>query len=142
MTNVSRAMSNQVQSIGPDATMEEANDKMRAGGYRHLPVLDGDSLVGIISDRDVALAADACSKDDQLLKNFRSQVRVRLLMSPCPIVLGPLDSLRQAIEIAVDRKISAFPVMDRGKLVGILTTTDLLRVCLGALDRGQIQLEV
>lgn len=140
--NIASIMTTPVQTIGPDQAVEEANQLMARGNFRHLPVTEGKRLIGIVSDRDLALVSTVWSKDDQHLRNYWTAggVRVRHIMSPCPAILSPLDSVEKAIEIAVERKYGAFPVVDRGSLVGIVTTIDLLRVCLGALSNQEIHL--
>lgn len=51
---ISKGMTSDPQTIAPDATVGEAMDRMLDGGFRHLPVIDGDTLVGIVSMRDLA----------------------------------------------------------------------------------------
>lgn len=54
VSSVSQWMTPDPRTIGPDATMGEAMDVMLSGGFRHLPVMEGDSLVGVVSMRDLA----------------------------------------------------------------------------------------
>lgn len=126
--NIERIMTRQVETIGPDSSLREACEMMRRGNYRHLPVIEQQNVVGIISDRDLALGAIFVEKEDQQLGSyaFVDGVTVRELMSPCPAILRPTDAVTYAIELAVERKLGAFPVMDRTDLVGIVTVTDLL----------------
>ena len=134
--NVTSIMTSQVETIDANASAKEAADVMFKRGIRHLPVMKGSSLVGMLSERDMALIA-TFNKDDQELGNmWRDGVIVEDIMTPCPIVLAPLDSVEHAIEIAIHKKLGAFPVMDEGKLVGIVTVIDMLRVGLEALQRG------
>ncbi|MGQ0669185.1 MAG: CBS domain-containing protein [Actinomycetota bacterium] len=54
VSSVSRWMTRDPVTIGPDATVGEALDRMLSGGFRHLPVMEGDTLVGVVSMRDLA----------------------------------------------------------------------------------------
>ena len=130
--NIASIMKRTVLTIGPDASIEEANRQMRDHDIRHLPVTVGANLVGIVSDRDISLATTFTSKVDQQLRNVRLEepLSVADVMTANPVILRPTDGLVAAIRTMRDGKLGAFPVMDRDALVGIVTTTDLLEACL------------
>ena len=125
---VAEIMKTEVITIEKDAPVADAAKKMAEYNIRHLPVMDGSNLVGILSERDVALAQIFTGKDDRLLGNVTvlGPIPVSSVMSEDPAIMNPTDPLIQAAQLAVTRKYGAFPVMEDGKLVGILTTTDLL----------------
>lgn len=117
-------------SVSPDATIAEARELMAAEGFRHLPVVSGERLIGIISDRDVAIADGALRaalrrhEVESLLNDERP---VESVMSSAPQVIGPDADISDAARLLVSRRISALPVVDDdGVLVGIITSVDCL----------------
>ncbi len=91
---------------------------------RHFPVVHDDRLVGIVSDRDLRAARGEGRRDDTPIAE---------IMSADVITLGPDETLSRAAELMADQKLGALPVVDDGRLVGILTLTDLVEHCLGSL---------
>lgn len=134
--NVASVMTSQVETIDAGAATRKASDVMFNRGIRHLPVMQGGSLVGMLSERDLALISTFSKEDLRLGNMWQDGVIVEDIMSPCPVVLAPLDSVQHAFEIAIHEKLGAFPVMDLDKLVGIVTVTDMLRIGLDALQRA------
>lgn len=120
--NLASIMKPSVETISPDRPASEARERMSRLGIRHLPVLEGPNLVGLISERD-------------LLREGRTVADV---MTADPQVLEPLDPVERAMEIAIDRKLGAFPVVEHGRLVGIVTVIDLLEVGLEALRTARV----
>lgn len=105
--------------VTPQATVRAARDAMRSRGVRHLPVVEGGRLVGILSQRDVGLEANSEGWEDpvsQVMATSVHQVR-------------PTATVGDAARVMLSRQVSAVPVTDEdGVLLGIITTTD----CLGA----------
>lgn len=106
-------MSPDPQCVAPTTTVEEARALLRRYGFRHLPVVDRDRLVGVISDRDVAAGASPAEAIDTV-------------MSRSPHVIQASDSVAAAARTLLSRRISALPVLEGDALVGMLTTTDCL----------------
>lgn len=131
--NISNIMKKNVETIQTNESARKAGDVMYRLGIRHLPVMKGKNLVGMISDRDLSLAA-FFTKDDEKLKNIRSDILAQDIMTSNPIILSPLDSVQKTMEIAIEKKVGAFPVMDQHQLVGIVSVIDLLEVGLKALQ--------
>ena len=106
-----------------------ADDIMQLGRIRHLPVLSGDHLVGIISQRDLFRAA--VSSVLHLRKTFEREwlagIRVREVMTKPVITIGPRDTIRTAVQLMTDKCVGCLPVLEDGKLVGLLSETDCLR---------------
>lgn len=138
--NVSSIMTRTVTTIEAGKPLVEAAAVMKEGGFRHLPVVKGTNVVGILSDRDVALGGVFMGKESQKLGHFRTErhLTVTHVMSPCPVIVRPSDSITMAVKHAVDLRLGAFPVIEQGELVGILTVTDLLRAFYDALDDGRV----
>jgi len=126
---VTRWMSKTVYSVHPDSKLIDAVEIMMEHRIRHVPVLDGDRLVGIISDRDVRNTLPRKNEMQQLPEiSCRGSLnrRASVAMTRYPITI-PVDfSIHEAAEIMCREKIGALPVMDVGRMVGILSAEDLL----------------
>ena len=117
MIRLSDVMKTSVESVSPRETVEAAWGHMRTRRIRHLVVLDGARVVGVVSDRDLAGSG-----------TLRRAERVGDVMTS-PVVAGyPEMTLRQAANQLRGRSIGCLPVMEEDRLVGILTTTDLLEL--------------
>ncbi|MDD9939963.1 MAG: CBS domain-containing protein [Myxococcales bacterium] len=105
--------------------------EMEAFGLRHLPVLDGDKLVGLISHRDVLRLATSRLSADPVHASIDRQTAetfVAAVMQTEVLTIGPDSPVSEAARIMVDRKIGCLPVVAAdGKLLGIVTEHDLLR---------------
>jgi acetoin utilization protein AcuB len=117
----------------PDTTsLLEAVLLMRRSGFRHLPVVDGEGLVGIITDRDLnRLAPSMLGKPspreyNELFENTPlSKVMIRN-----PITVTPETRMLDAVGILHHKKLGCLPVVENGRLVGIITVTDMLGLLL------------
>lgn len=108
-------------AIPPATTLADAYRTMQEKGIRHLPVLDGDRLVGVITDRDLRLATSALSATP-----FAPDRRVADVMRMNPLTADPADPVEDAARTMRERKIGCLPVSDGGRVVGIVTGLDLL----------------
>jgi predicted transcriptional regulator len=109
-----------------DDTLTEAARKMWKQQTGSLLVMEGGDLVGIITERDV-LKAVATGTD-------LSETRISEIMSKDVITVAPGASLREAAKVMADQWIRHLPVVDNGKLVGVLSQRDLAGVLAGALN--------
>ena len=114
-------MSSPVAAVPPEATLEECYRMMREKGIRHLLVFDGERVVGVVTDRDLRLATSALARSP-----FPPGSRVDSVMIRDPLTAGPSDPVEDAARIMRERKIGCLPVMDGGRLLGIITGVDLL----------------
>jgi CBS domain-containing protein len=112
-----------------DDTLAEAAQKMWKQQTGSLLVTDGDDLVGIITERDI-LKAVATGTALQ-------EARISEVMTKDVITVGPGTSLREAAKIMADRWIRHLPVVDGGKLVGVISQRDLSGVLAGALNEPE-----
>jgi len=117
----------------PEMPMQEALKLMRERGIRRLPVVDKKGkLVGIVSDRDLlhASPSDATSLSVWELNYLLSKVTLKELMTTPVITVTPETPVQEAARIMAEEKIGGLPVVQAGKVVGIITETDLFRVLL------------
>jgi acetoin utilization protein AcuB len=133
-------MSRPVVTISPTASMQMARDMMDRNNIRALPVVEKESLVGLLTDRDLkrAEASDATSLDTHELKYLLQKVQVAKIMTPNPVTLSFDATLSEAAELFLENKAEAAPVMAGGdQLVGVLTRTDLERAILKLTSFGR-----
>ena len=134
--NVRDVMTENPLTVGPDAPLRQAVNLMRDRKIRHLPVVeDGGRLVGMLTDRDVRHAALVPALAQHLpweLRRLKS-LRIRDVMTWSVVTTHPEATLAQAGVIMFQRRIGSLPVVEEGRLVGILTETDVL----SALTKGQ-----
>lgn len=101
-------------------TLKGAQALLKMERIRHLPVLarEDDELVGILSQRDLFRAA--------LEGGEGKEIKVSDVMTSDPLTVHPRDSVTDAAELMFTRKIGCLPVVDRGRVVGILTEADFV----------------
>lgn len=123
-------MTSPAASITRDARLLDAALALRRSGFRHLPIVDGETLVGIITDRDIQRFAPS------LLGNV-SQEEYNAIFEETPLekvmtrnlfTVTADTPIREAAAILHDKKLGCVPVVDGEKLVGIITVTDMLRL--------------
>ena len=129
-------MTRKVVTLTEDQTLREAIAVMQRNRIRHLPVVTGGRIVGIVTDRDVKRATPSLLSgvDQDQFDRVLSSTRVSQVMTRNPYTITPSMSLKDAVKIVIDRKFGALPVVEGDKLVGILTATDLLRAFHEKLD--------
>lgn len=139
---VEEIMSRELVSIGTEDTLARAWELIRQRRIRHLPVVEGTALVGILSDRDLRDASPSVL--ELRSRDFLEGTPVRTIMRSEVITLHPLETIEEAARLLYEHRIGCLPVVSRGELVGIVTETDILRSLvrmLGA-DRPGSHLEV
>ncbi|WP_420583309.1 CBS domain-containing protein [Reichenbachiella sp.] len=96
---------------------------------RHVPVVSGDTLLGMVSKSDVAMMKQFCQvldSGDRILFEELEEVSVKALMKK-PITIDISGTIKEATDIFLKNHFHALPVVDGTKLVGIVTSTDLLK---------------
>ena len=124
-------MTPDVVTITPDTTLPEAHRLMTDNQIRRLPVMEDKQLVGIVTRGDVrgAAASDATSLSIWELQYLIAKIKVKEIMTPDPITISQDSTISQASQVMLDYKISGLPVVDSdGKLVGIITESDIFRI--------------
>jgi acetoin utilization protein AcuB len=124
MLLVRDSMTREVLTVGPETTAAEALALCRGARIRHLPVLEGGRLVGIISDRDLRSATPALGDPDRAAALER--IRVSDEMALGVQTASPEDPIEHAATEMYERKIGCLPVVDGDELVGIVTSSDVM----------------
>ncbi len=105
-----------------------ADDIMKLGKIRHLPVADEGRLVGIISERDLFKASltSAMSYEEKEKREFMKAVVVKDVMVGEVITISPEAGIEEAGQLMLEKKIGCLPVIEDENLVGLVTETDIL----------------
>ena len=117
-----------VQVIGPDAPAWEALGLMRRHRIRRLPVMEDGALVGIITWTDVVRMQPPAVGGERHIPNLSIGILVRHLMTPSPLVVDPDEPLETAAALMRQHKIGGLPVVEAGRLAGMITESDLFDV--------------
>ena len=130
-------MTSEVETLAPENTLMEALRLEMQLRIRHIPVVDKGELVGILTDRDLKRATPSVLSDGDRADQNRvmTQTKVGQIMTRSPQVIEPDAPLYDAVETMANKKYGALPVVDGGKLAGIITETDLLRAFLSVLEK-------
>ena len=134
--HVGRIMHKDLVTITPDTSLVKARDLIAEKLIEHLLVVNKDGkLVGIVSDRDLkqTWASPATTLSAHELNYLLKQLDVETMMVTKIITISPGTTIERAARIMQEDRISALPVMDKEKLVGIITTTDVMGVLLDAI---------
>jgi acetoin utilization protein AcuB len=117
-----------VISIEAQASMAEALNLLKENQIKTLPVFDRETLVGVVTDRDLkrASASDATLLEIHELLHALTRIKVRDIMSRKPITIPDTYTVEEAAEVLRDHHISGAPVMDaKGRMVGMISQNDL-----------------
>ena len=128
--NISEIMHDRPVRIEPNASLGDALKLMAEHNCRHLAVMEGPQVVGIISDRDLALYYDPMNMTPERWE----QRKVRDLMTKNPTAIGSHAPFNEAANILLKEGFSALLIIDNGELVGIVTDRDFVRYCAGQSD--------
>ena len=119
-------MSTQVKIISPNDSADEAMFLMRQQNIHHLVVVENSEVIGVLSSRDLENVSEKVRKDRD----------VRDFMTPHVTVASPDTTLKEAANLMRGNTIGSLPVVEKKRLVGIITTTDLLELVGRGADHG------
>lgn len=112
-------MAQNVETVGPDATLQETAEKMKRRNIGVLPVVDGKKPIGVVTDRDITLRAVAAGADV-------TKTKVREVMTREPYFAYENQTINEACELMEKNKIRRLIVLNReGALVGVLSLNDV-----------------
>lgn len=117
-------------TVSPGDGLELAFQLMMANGIRHLPVVEKNKVVGIISDRDLQGSLILSRKEEAGRDVFfiPPGVKVAEVMTSDPIVITPHTDVEEAARLMYHHRISSLPVVEDGRPVGIITDSDILGI--------------
>ena len=116
-------------TLKQEDTLDLANDIISLGRIRHIPVVKHEKLVGLLSARDlIGAAAIKFLRLDQKRKSaLLKSVLIKDVMKKRVTTVKPDTLIKTAARIMADRKIGCVPVVENGALIGLITTTNILR---------------
>ncbi len=126
---VKDVMKTQLVTLNADSKLGFANDIMYLGRIRHLPVVKGETVVGILTQRDLYRASlTSILTNWKENKEFLDSIRVSEVMSKNVVTINPDATIVEAAQVMVDKKVGCLPVVkEKDKLVGLITETDVLQ---------------
>jgi CBS domain-containing protein len=121
-------MTKEVATLGIEDELSLANDIMRLGRIRHLPVVSGETLVGIVSERDLfrSSLAQALGYGNKDTREVMKTLHIKDVMVKQVTTVSPDTELKDAVALMAERKIGCLPVVQDDKLLGLITETDVL----------------
>jgi acetoin utilization protein AcuB len=138
---VSEWMTRKVFTVKPDDSVSDVVKMIQEKHVKHVPVVEQEKLRGIVSDRDIKdyCPSRATSLDMYELHYLLAKTKVREVMKTKVFTTGPDIPIEEAALVLYDKNIGCLPVVDSGKLVGILSDKDIFRALIditGARHRG------
>ena len=125
-------------TVTPQASIAEVWDLMREADVRHIPVVQGDALVGMVSDRDLGRVDIARLLNVEGAGALRDELATPIVrvMTSQVIAVGPEADIGGVIELLIEHKIGAVPVVreETREVLGIISYVDVLRALQGVLD--------
>jgi CBS domain-containing protein len=134
MFSIDAIMSTNLITVTPSATLAEARTLMHENRIHHLPVVDGDQLVGLITLTNVLAATDSFLRDDKS-RIHANDIPIDEAMVHDVATVDINASLRHAALFLEKHQIGCLPVLGDGKLVGIITDTDFVAVAINLLEQ-------
>jgi CBS domain-containing protein len=125
-------------TVTPQASIAEVWDLMREADVRHVPVVQADALVGMVSDRDLGRVDIARLLNIEGAGALRDELATPIvrLMSSEVIAVGPEADIGEVIDLLIEHRIGAVPVVqeETREVLGIISYVDVLRALQGVLD--------
>ena len=126
---VRELMTTAVATLGRNDTLDIADGMLGMRRIRHLPIVEDGKVVGVVSQRDLFRSglATALGLGTQAQTKLLKGLLVKEVMSEPVITVGPDEMVQEAARLMVDNRVGCLPVVEGGRLLGILTETDVLR---------------
>jgi acetoin utilization protein AcuB len=117
-------------TVTSEDSLQIAMDILRKRNIRELPVVDHGHLVGIVTDRDLREISPSYPifRDQEEIGAYMETLKVATAMTVDPLVVSPKTTLVEAADLLLTYRIGSLPVVDDGKLVGIISVTDFLKI--------------
>lgn len=130
---ISGIMSVKIITLKRDDDLETAEHLFKKHKIRHIPVVDGDAIIGMLSYTDLLRIsfADAVDEDEENIESLvYNMFTIEQVMAKNVVTVASDTSIKEVAEILAKKEFHALPVVDKGRLVGIVTTTDLIKYLL------------
>jgi len=127
---VSQIMTTKVQTVNINNSLQEANNLFNKHHIRHIPVVSGEKLIGILSHTDILRISFGSTFGEEQQGGDEAifdMLSINQVMKHSPVTVSPEGTLKEAAEILAEKEFHALPVVENEKLVGIITTTDLIK---------------
>lgn len=117
-------------TLGRNDALDLADDIMRLGRIRHLPVVEEGVVVGVISQRDLfrSALASALGYGEKAQRGLMQTLLVKEVMTSPVLTVDPECPVREAARLMQEKKIGCLPVVRGQRLVGIVTESDMLKL--------------
>jgi acetoin utilization protein AcuB len=116
-------MTKHPETINPEDTLAKAQEMMDVGGFRRLPVIKDGVIVGMLTERDL-----------RQHRGHLESTRVNATMSTPVLSVAPHSTVQEAAHLMLQKKVGGLPVVEKGLLVGMVTTTDMIRAFLEVVE--------
>lgn len=125
---VSQIMSTELITLDLSQSLYDAERLFKKHNIRHLPVVDGKKLIGVLSYSDLLKIsyADLTENEENVSEVVYDMYTIQQVMAKVPISVEPETSIKEVAEVLADQSFHSIPITDGEELVGIVTTTDLL----------------
>jgi len=132
-------METEVVTLNASDTLDLAHDIMQLGRIRHMPVTSHGKLVGILSQRDLFRAAisSVLQLRPAAEREWLARIPIKEVMTTAVITTVPTATIHEAVKLMLDKRIGCLPVVESGKVVGLLSETDCMRHLARLLDISQ-----
>lgn len=129
---ISEIMTKKVITLSTKDNLETAELLFKKNKIRHIPVVKNDTIIGMLSYTDLLRIsfADAVYDDEEIDTVVYNMFTIEQVMVKNITSVTPNSTVKEVAEILTNREFHALPVVDRNKLVGIVTTTDLIKYLL------------
>ncbi|TVR01537.1 MAG: CBS domain-containing protein [Desulfovibrionales bacterium] len=137
MLKVTDLMTKKVFSLLEHDNVQTARSIMNLGRIRHIPIVDKEEqFVGLLTHRDLlsVTISKLADIEDEVQNEIDAAIPIREIMRRDVTTIGPGLDLREAAELLLQHKYGCLPVVDNGKLIGILTEADFLKLTISLMD--------
>lgn len=127
--SITEIMSTNPVTISPSQSLYDVEETLNRHGIRHIPVVEGDHLVGVISRSDLLKISvtDLNEDEDDVESVVYNMYTISQVMTKVPVFIDKNYTVKEAAELLIKQSFHSLPVVEEGKLVGIVTSKDLIR---------------